>query len=160
MKVRKLGVAGQADQSDRLAFRDPIAGFDADAALGHVAVLGVPAIVVVENDPVAAFFPRYFGVANAAHRDVGHAVPCADYAAGCGCQHFNAGTLHAEIEGGQLSSAFDELLTAWRAQGYELGTLENSFARLDPARTPKCHAAYGTVPGRSGQLAVQGRDAD
>ena len=67
-------------------------------------------------------------------------------------------TLHAEIEGGRLRGAFDDLLATWRAQGYELGTLESSFLSLDPAKTPECHAAYGTVPGRSGQLAVQGRD--
>ena len=69
-------------------------------------------------------------------------------------------TLHAEIEGGLLRNAFDGLLSTWRAQGYELGTLEASYLALDPARVPKCLAAYGTVPGRSGRLAVQGDDAD
>jgi len=67
-------------------------------------------------------------------------------------------TLHAEIEGGLLRGAFEELLSAWRAQGYELGTLEESFLALDATKTPRCLAAYGTVPGRSGRLAVQGDD--
>lgn len=65
-------------------------------------------------------------------------------------------TLHAEIEGGQLRDAFGALLGAWRAQGYALGTLEESFRGIDPASLPRCEAAKGTVPGRSGTLAVQG----
>jgi hypothetical protein len=68
-------------------------------------------------------------------------------------------TLHAEIEGGRLRGAFEQLLSAWRAQGYELGTLERSFLALDPAAAPECGAGYGTVPGRSGRLAVQGENA-
>lgn len=65
-------------------------------------------------------------------------------------------TLHAEIEGGQLRDAFSEVLDAWRAQGYTLGALEDSFAALDPRSVPNGVVAYGSVPGRSGQLAVQG----
>ena len=65
-------------------------------------------------------------------------------------------TLHAEIEGGLLRAELDQLLTTWRAQGYELGTLEDSFSALVAAKLPKCVAVYGTVDGRSGRLAVQG----
>jgi undecaprenyl phosphate-alpha-L-ara4FN deformylase len=68
-------------------------------------------------------------------------------------------TLHAEIEGGLLRNAFDELLVAWRGQGYELGTLADSLGALDAAKVPTCAAEYGTVPGRSGRLAVQGEPA-
>lgn len=68
-------------------------------------------------------------------------------------------TLHAEIEGGLLRDAFDELLSTWHAQGYELGTLEGSFLALENSKTPNCLAAYGTIPGRSGRLAVQGANA-
>ena len=68
-------------------------------------------------------------------------------------------TLHAEIEGGLLRDTFDELLSTWRAQGYELGTLEESFLALDRTKAPNCVAASGTVPGRSGRLAIQGEDA-
>jgi peptidoglycan/xylan/chitin deacetylase (PgdA/CDA1 family) len=67
-------------------------------------------------------------------------------------------TLHAEIEGGLLRDAFDKLLSTWHAQGYELGTLEESVLALDRARAPNCLAAYGSVPGRSGRLAVQGAE--
>jgi undecaprenyl phosphate-alpha-L-ara4FN deformylase len=69
-------------------------------------------------------------------------------------------TLHAEIEGGRLIDAFDELLSTWRAQGYTLGTLEESVLALDRSRVPKCLAAYGSVPGRSGTLAVQGQASE
>lgn len=65
-------------------------------------------------------------------------------------------TLHAEIEGGLLRDAFDRLLAAWRSQGYALGTLADSVAGLDPASIPRCLAAVGSVPGRSGTLAIQG----
>ena len=65
-------------------------------------------------------------------------------------------TLHAEIEGGMLRASFESLLSAWRAQGYDMGPLSDSAAALDLSGTPRCHAAYGTVPGRSGRLAVQG----
>jgi peptidoglycan/xylan/chitin deacetylase (PgdA/CDA1 family) len=67
-------------------------------------------------------------------------------------------TLHAEIEGGQLRDAFDQLLSTWRAQGYALGTLADFVLALDRAKAPMCRAADGTVPGRSGRLAVQGDD--
>jgi peptidoglycan/xylan/chitin deacetylase (PgdA/CDA1 family) len=69
-------------------------------------------------------------------------------------------TLHAEIEGGLLRAEFDELLSTWRAQGYELGTLAESFASLDMKKIRKCVATLGTVPGRSGRLAVQGEEAE
>jgi peptidoglycan/xylan/chitin deacetylase (PgdA/CDA1 family) len=68
-------------------------------------------------------------------------------------------TLHAEIEGGQLRDTFDGLLSTWKAQGYAVGTLEESHAALDVAKLPRCLTAYGSVPGRSGTLAVQGGEA-
>ena len=68
-------------------------------------------------------------------------------------------TLHAELEGGKLAGAFQQLLAGWRAQGYQLGTLRDYFADLDPARLPRHEVSDGTVPGRSGTLAVQGEAA-
>jgi peptidoglycan/xylan/chitin deacetylase (PgdA/CDA1 family) len=68
-------------------------------------------------------------------------------------------TLHAEIEGGLLRGSFEELLTAWRGQGYELGMLADTVAAIDPITTPSCVPEYGSVAGRSGTLAVQGADA-
>src|SRR4051812_28285955 len=98
MKVREFRIPGQSDQSDRLALSDLIAGFDADTALGHMAVLGAPAVFVFENHQVAAFLPGYLGLSNGSHRDVSHSVSGADHAPGRGGQHFNARTLHAEVE--------------------------------------------------------------
>jgi undecaprenyl phosphate-alpha-L-ara4FN deformylase len=64
-------------------------------------------------------------------------------------------TAHAELEGGKLMPMLDALLTGWKAQGYELVTLENLYRGLDAERLPRCEVVQGTVPGRSGTLAVQ-----
>jgi undecaprenyl phosphate-alpha-L-ara4FN deformylase len=65
-------------------------------------------------------------------------------------------TLHAELEGGRLAGVFDRLLEGWRAQGYELAACEDVVARLDLTRVPRHEVAWGEVPGRSGQLLLQG----
>jgi undecaprenyl phosphate-alpha-L-ara4FN deformylase len=66
-------------------------------------------------------------------------------------------TLHAEIEGGALLAAFTQLLEGWRMQGYEFCDLASCFAALDTTRLPHHEIVPGTVAGRSGTLAVQGR---
>jgi undecaprenyl phosphate-alpha-L-ara4FN deformylase len=65
-------------------------------------------------------------------------------------------TLHAELEGMRLAPVLRRLLAGWRAQGYELVSLRRLFESLDPARLPGAPVEHGTVPGRSGTLAVQG----
>ena len=65
-------------------------------------------------------------------------------------------TLHAEIEGAAYFTAFERLLTEWRRQRYELGTLSDLRASLSLADLPRCPIVSGTVPGRSGTLALQG----
>ena len=65
-------------------------------------------------------------------------------------------TLHAELEGGRLRDAFERMLDAWLAQGWSIGALDAMAAGLDVARLPRCRVTTGTVPGRSGTLAVQG----
>ena len=67
-------------------------------------------------------------------------------------------TLHAELEGNKLSAVFDELLAGWRAQGYSLVTLREYAERLDVSRLPRHVVAEGAIPGRSGTLAVQGKE--
>lgn len=67
-------------------------------------------------------------------------------------------TLHAELEGGRLGNVFDRLLRGWRAQGWTLVGLDGLFASLDVRALPAHRVAVGTVPGRSGTLAVQGVD--
>jgi peptidoglycan/xylan/chitin deacetylase (PgdA/CDA1 family) len=63
-------------------------------------------------------------------------------------------TLHAELEGGLLSPAFDQLLAGWRTQGHELVTMGQLHSHLDVARLPRLPLTWGTVPGRSGELMV------
>jgi len=65
-------------------------------------------------------------------------------------------TLHAELEGMKLAPVFDALLQGWRAQGYELCALRDFAGSLDVAALPRHQVLSGSIPGRSGQLAVQG----
>ena len=65
-------------------------------------------------------------------------------------------SLQAELEGGRLAPAFEHMLEGWRALGYELVAMRAVFERLERARLPRCAVVEGTVPGRSGTLAVQG----
>lgn len=64
-------------------------------------------------------------------------------------------TLHAELEGMKLLPTLQKLLTGWQAQGYELVSMASMVAELKPAQLPVCAVRSGTVPGRSGTLAVQ-----
>jgi peptidoglycan/xylan/chitin deacetylase (PgdA/CDA1 family) len=66
-------------------------------------------------------------------------------------------TLHAELEGGAYLEGFERLLRAWRSRGFELTDLGTYARMLDPSRLPRCEIVSGTVEGRSGTLAVQGR---
>ena len=66
-------------------------------------------------------------------------------------------TAHAELEGGKLVPMFERLLGGWKAQRYELVPTEAIFRALPP-RLPLCEVVYGEVPGRSGALALQGKE--
>ena len=68
-------------------------------------------------------------------------------------------TLHAELEGGAYLDGFERLLRAWRSRGFELTDLGTYARTLDVTRLPRCQIVSGTVEGRSGTLAVQGRIA-
>ncbi|MEW5890438.1 MAG: polysaccharide deacetylase family protein [Pseudomonadota bacterium] len=65
-------------------------------------------------------------------------------------------TLHAELEGMKLASVLERLLTGWREQGYTLCSLGDLAADLSMAALPQHHIDEGTIPGRSGMLALQG----
>ena len=74
-------------------------------------------------------------------------------------------TLHAELEGLKLAPIFEKLLEGWRAQGYELVAMRDLVLGRDPFALPLHEVVMaGTVPGRSGTLALQGaaflRDAN
>ena len=67
-------------------------------------------------------------------------------------------TLHAELEGMKLLPAFDALLTGWRAMGYELVPMRDMFNALKPKLLPRHELIMGEIPGRSGTLALQGKE--
>jgi undecaprenyl phosphate-alpha-L-ara4FN deformylase len=65
-------------------------------------------------------------------------------------------TLHAELEGMKLLPILDALLTHWRGDGRRFLTLQALHESLDPEHVPVKAIQWGEVPGRSGELAVEG----
>jgi len=65
-------------------------------------------------------------------------------------------TLHAELEGMKLAGVFEQLLKGWQEQGYELVSLRDYAQSLDLAALPRHEVLMGEIPGRSGNLALQG----
>jgi len=73
----------------------------------------------------------------------------------------NAGhvyTLHAELEGGKFAPVFEAMLSGWKSQGYELVSLRALAETLDLKSLPRNEIAIGAVAGRSGSLAMQGKE--
>ncbi|MGA8034063.1 MAG: polysaccharide deacetylase family protein [Casimicrobiaceae bacterium] len=67
-------------------------------------------------------------------------------------------TLHAELEGGRLAGAFEQLLTGWKAQGWAPGPVRALRDAVEPLALPRCEVGPGTIEGRSGTLLVQGEE--
>ncbi|MGB7541478.1 MAG: polysaccharide deacetylase family protein [Burkholderiales bacterium] len=67
-------------------------------------------------------------------------------------------TLHAELEGGKLAPAFKDLLSGWKSQGYELVPMRCVAEALDLKSLPRHEVVIGEIPGRSGTLAMQGKE--
>jgi len=67
-------------------------------------------------------------------------------------------TLHAELEGMKLAPVFERLLAGWRAAGYELVSLRDYFASLEPKALPRHVVTAAEIPGRSGVLALQDKE--
>ena len=65
-------------------------------------------------------------------------------------------TAHAELEGGKFLPSFEQLLSGWKGQGYELASMRALFESLDRENLPGHDVVYGEIPGRSGTLALQG----
>ncbi len=63
-------------------------------------------------------------------------------------------TLHAELEGQRLLPAFEALVDRWLAAGARLVRMASLADALDRAALPVRRVGRGTVPGRSGLLAV------
>ncbi|MGC4027429.1 MAG: polysaccharide deacetylase family protein [Steroidobacteraceae bacterium] len=68
-------------------------------------------------------------------------------------------TAHAELEGGAFLASFERLLREWRRDGMQIVDLATAAASLDHRILPCRTLATGTVPGRSGTLAVEGPPA-
>lgn len=64
-------------------------------------------------------------------------------------------TLHAELEGGKLLPVFEELLSGWKAQGYDLVSMRQYFEAVRGV-LPRHEVVMGEIEGRSGVLALQG----
>ena len=67
-------------------------------------------------------------------------------------------TLHAELEGGKLAPAFEAMLAGWKNQGYDLVSMRALAESLDLKNLPRNEIAFGSVAGRSGSLALQGKE--
>ena len=65
-------------------------------------------------------------------------------------------TLHAELEGQKLAPIFDQLLSGWRAQGYQLASMADYYDKVKDLPLPQRGLRWGQVPGRSGDLIVPG----
>jgi peptidoglycan/xylan/chitin deacetylase (PgdA/CDA1 family) len=65
-------------------------------------------------------------------------------------------TLHAELEGMRLITVLDQLMRGWQQQGYRLVSLGEMAGTLDRATLPRCRVIQGVIPGRSGELTLQG----
>jgi undecaprenyl phosphate-alpha-L-ara4FN deformylase len=63
-------------------------------------------------------------------------------------------TAHAELEGGKLIGLFERLLEGWKTRGYELISTD----KMPLGSLPRHEVVYGEVPGRSGTLAIQGKE--
>jgi len=72
------------------------------------------------------------------------------------CHTGHVYTLHAELEGGKWLPIFEKLLQGWKAQGYELVSMEQYLEALDVATLPHHEVVMREVEGRVGTLAVQG----
>lgn len=66
-------------------------------------------------------------------------------------------TLHAELEGMRLLPRFEQLLSGWKEQGYELVATDAVYQNLIRKRLPYFEAGAGSIPGRSGTLLLQGK---
>ena len=66
-------------------------------------------------------------------------------------------TLHAELEGMKLASVFENLIDGWQDQGHELVSLSSYLESLASV-LPRHEIEVGPVPGRTGMLALQGRE--
>jgi peptidoglycan/xylan/chitin deacetylase (PgdA/CDA1 family) len=61
-------------------------------------------------------------------------------------------TLHAELEGQKLAPIFNQLLTGWQEQGYQLISMADYYVNLQEQKLPVHPLKWQELPGRSGEL--------
>jgi hypothetical protein len=66
----------------------------------------------------------------------------------------NVLTIHAELEGGSIRAAFVRLLERFQADGVRCITLGEAAREIISA--PACELFMGAIPGRAGNVAIQG----
>ena len=69
-----------------------------------------------------------------------------------------AASANAAFEGLKLLPQFEELLSGWRQQGYEIVSLHDYMLSIDTRELPYHEVITGTVPGRPGTVALQGKE--
>jgi hypothetical protein len=67
-------------------------------------------------------------------------------------------TLHAELEGMKLLPVFDALLAGWKSMGFDLVPTRELFSALTLQALPRHELVMGEIAGRSGTLALQGKE--
>jgi peptidoglycan/xylan/chitin deacetylase (PgdA/CDA1 family) len=67
-------------------------------------------------------------------------------------------TLHAELEGGRLAGVFEQLLTGWKAQGWDLVPTRALREAVEPMALPRCENALSPIDGRGGTVLTQGEE--
>ena len=67
-------------------------------------------------------------------------------------------TMHAELEGMRLAPVLEQLLSGWRAQGWQLTSTQALLDSSQAMSLPRCETGFGEVPGRTGTLLVQGQE--
>jgi hypothetical protein len=63
------------------------------------------------------------------------------------------------LEGGKLLAMFESLLAGWRSRRYEVVSLDSLYGSIDATRLPQHEVVFGEIPGRSGTLAMQGKES-
>ena len=141
MEMGKLGHARKPDQSDRRAAVHPVAWFDAHASAPEVAVLRLPAAVMLNDDAVSAFpradtRPR----SGISQRHVVHSVADVAHYTGCARHHWHAFAHHAQVANRDI----DAIVPVVRP-----GTTAKVPCRLRRIRHPRSSPASSSRPARS-----------
>jgi peptidoglycan/xylan/chitin deacetylase (PgdA/CDA1 family) len=68
----------------------------------------------------------------------------------------NVHTIHAEMEGRSMAPVFEDLLRRLQERGCRFATLAEAATGAKASDPPACALRMGELPGRAGQVAVQG----